>query len=488
MFCYFTRLVASIKRVYTRSLNFISLFDKRVILVLVLVWTMISVLLYFEIIRPEFVLKSLFYFFFIFAVSGVTFLIYCFYTLFTFTLKTLVSTCFIITLILFYFFPLVMLAFSLLVSSLSLLVNYRMFFYRNMFLSSTVTKLFKFLTNHKLIDLFFNLHSFIFYKLNDSDFYIVLNIIFFLSFGYVFAARVYIFKASQLRLSDFSSFDYSLLLLFIFLCLFAWLFRLFISFSNLLVYNQLATNLQSHLLLITDGQEPHNSGGPMTPPDFKNNFPHSAVENKPVSFRGWFNFHRHNHNYNFNKPKFYYTGTLILGVCTLGLGCFATYIAYRSYIETIRMNDVMHETDKVMGQTNDQWKVDNGLMTKDAFIKKYPNEAVTTSPKVPPNTKTDMNSPLENFISCITLDHSFSTNPFSNLVNDSYCFSESLSILHESTSSAEPFDFLYISFDLPHFFSPEIHTNFIIIYVIYKLVVYIICDDTVSNDSSDVDL
>src|SRR5271154_1521954 len=123
MFCYFTRLVASIKRVYTRSLNFISLFDKRVILVLVLVWTMISVLLYFEIIRPEFVLKSLFYFFFIFAVSGVTFLIYCFYTLFTFTLKTLVSTCFIITLILFYFFPLVMLAFSLLVSSLSLLVN-----------------------------------------------------------------------------------------------------------------------------------------------------------------------------------------------------------------------------------------------------------------------------------------------------------------------------------------------------------------------------
>jgi hypothetical protein len=255
----------------------------------------------------------------------------------------------IITFIFFYS-PAIMLIFSILIAGISLFIQFYPFKYKKDYRNVFYDFLFKI----HILSFFVRLHSLVYYRMSALNFFFLMHSAHLLGFFYVLFSRYYLYYTiASPRL--FSYLCLTLILIGIFTCLSAFILKLFINISNILIFNIKLNNssLWANILLT----DPYLDGDQVNPPK------------SPVS-NSIFSFHRHINRYNLPPNRFsaWQKAGFTVGVCTLAVGCVAAYYSYNSYLQAQRSADAAQ-------QSVDLAEVNAGIRTRESYEKKYPDSS-----------------------------------------------------------------------------------------------------------------
>lgn len=237
--------------------------------------------------------------------------------------------------IIFYFFPTIMLIFSLLASGLILNLVYSNIF--SQWISSKLSSLnlINYLNEIGFLSFFFKLFSFVFNISSANQFTLILVFSHLLSFFYTIFARYYIFFTFVVPVL-FPSIIKIFLLFSIFICLLAILIRFLINTSMVIVFSvkDVTPSLWDDFLLTEPLFDPTKN------PTVNSN-----------SNNGWFSRYTYNNHQGTGgvPPRFsaWKTAGFGIGICTLGVSCFVAYYTYGSYMVALEANNKIEEANRL---------------------------------------------------------------------------------------------------------------------------------------------
>jgi uncharacterized membrane-anchored protein YhcB (DUF1043 family) len=274
----------------------------------------------------------------------------------------------------FFLFPIIMLILTISGSILSFILAIQIYLRKFNYLNPIIIGIFNFLSHINVMTFLLDLYSFVFFKVSFNTFKYIIDFYFIFTLAYVTFSKVFIFCFVNDLLQYFSTFNYFLLLFMMFLSLYIWLFRISLLYANVIIISYQTRRLYIDNILLIEGNNPINEIPQSSSSDAMTDYP------RPKSvFKGFFNRHYQRNTYYYPpRPWYYYSGNLILGVCTLGIGCYGAYLGYHALQATRAQNTQMANQNKELAnqnrelaRQNDLEELSQGLMTKEEYHKKW---------------------------------------------------------------------------------------------------------------------
>lgn len=226
----------------------------------------------------------------------------------------------------FYFSPFIMLIFSLLISGFLINLIYAPFFTRWVHSKLSSTNMIIFLNDIGFLSFFFKLFYSVFVKANGYQFILIALSSHLLGFFYILLSR-YLMFFTFVIIIPFPWYTSILLLLCIFICLIALLFRILINVSVVLVSitGSIQPSLWDSFLLSVPTIDPEQGHS------------QTNAQNVPSNRYGWFNrIQTTNHNYyqaTAHKLSIWKGLGYTIGACTLLVSCWIGYHTQGAHVE-----------------------------------------------------------------------------------------------------------------------------------------------------------
>jgi len=260
---------------------------------------------------------------------------------------------------LFFYFPLLLLFSSIVASTFAFIFSFQPYLNRYTLTIPLLTFTFSRLTKLGLYTYIFKVYSTIFFiiSLNKFKFFVRAYVTF--SIAYIFFTKIFFLFYLSGILNTLTTFNYFLLLLMMFLSSLFWILRLVILYITIIINSIQYRNLFLDNLLLIEGGFVEQPSQPSQPSSQSSSQPSSSVKTSYSLFS--LNRHYVRQTFHYSRPRYIYNGNMIIGVCTLGLGCFAGYVAYNAMLETARGNELTSKANELTRQAHELTRETNEL-------------------------------------------------------------------------------------------------------------------------------